>query len=89
MMQMLLTFAGLVMCTSAMLSLLPQGGLRRTASLVAGLMILSAWFVSVAGTMVLPSLPELPETLFSGLNIAPIQDRQAAMLECYTDTAGR
>lgn len=88
-MQMLFTFAGLVMCSSVVLALLPQGGIRKTASLVAGLMILSVWLSSLSGTLKLPSFPDLPDSLFTSLEAADIQVRQTAYLQQHADLTGR
>ena len=88
-MQMLLTFAGLVMCSSAMLALLPQGGLRKTASLVAGLMILAVWLTSLSNADFLPSLPDLPESLFIGAKTDSIETRQTAFLQEHAEITGR
>lgn len=45
-----------------MLSLLPEGGLRRTSALVLGLVITLCWADGLLSLLHLPALPDMPAT---------------------------
>ncbi len=65
-MDLLRTFSTLALMASAILTLLPEGSLRKTAALALGLMITLCW---VQGLMELMHSPELPA--FSAAALAP------------------
>lgn len=60
MFNLLYQFAALTLISGLLLTLLPEGGLRRTATMVVGLLTLLLWADGLAG--VFASLPDLPET---------------------------
>ena len=55
-------FVALTLCCGLVLTLLPEGTLRRTAALVIGLMLTLCWADSVLALLHLPPLPDLPDT---------------------------
>lgn len=55
-------FITLTLCCGLALSLLPEGGLRRTAALVLGLMLTLCWTDSIASLLHWPELPPSPVT---------------------------
>ena len=56
-------FIALTLCCGLVLSLLPEGSLRRTAALVLGLMVTLCSADSLAALLHWPSLPEPPATV--------------------------
>lgn len=56
-------FIALTLCCGLVLSLLPEGSLRRTAALVLGLMVTLCWAESLAALFHWPALPEAPATV--------------------------
>lgn len=58
MMDLLGTFAALSMAGTVVLSLLPEGGLKRTASMAVGLLMLLCWAEGIASLLGL-SLPDV------------------------------
>lgn len=62
MMHLLTTFAALSMAGTVLLSLLPEGGMKRTASLAVGLLTLLCWAEGVAGLLEIDLAAELPAT---------------------------
>ena len=62
MMPLLTTFAALSMAGTVLLSLLPEGGMKRTASLAVGLLTLLCWAEGVAGLLEIDLAAELPST---------------------------
>lgn len=66
MLELLKQFAVMTVAAGMMLSLLPEGGVRRTASMAAGLMMLLFWAEGVgkllesAGSLLIPGTPETP-----------------------------
>lgn len=56
-------FIALTLCCGLVLSLLPEGSLRRTAALVLGLMVTLCWADSLASLLHWPALPEPPATV--------------------------
>lgn len=65
MMELLTTFAALSLAAGAVLSLLPDGSLRRTASMVIGLLMLLCWADGIAQLLQLPLAFSPPETVLS------------------------
>lgn len=70
MLQMLSTFAALSMCGTAVLSLLPEGGIKRTAGLAVGLLTLLCWAEGIAGLLGLEWAVDLPVTVFSPTEVS-------------------
>ncbi len=60
MMDLLGTFAALSMAGTVVLSLLPEGGLKRTASMAVGLLMLLCWAEGIASLLGL-KLPDMTE----------------------------
>lgn len=67
-MSMLFSLAGVIMCCSAVSALLPQGSIKRTASLVMGLIVLSMWFSSLCESWPELHLPQAPDTIFEQIS---------------------
>ena len=62
MLKMLSSFAALSICAAVVMSLLPEGGLKRTAGMAVGLLTLLCWAQGVTALLQL-KLPEvLPST---------------------------
>lgn len=55
-------FITLTLCCGVALSLLPEGGLRRTAALVLGVTMTLCWMDSIAGLLHWPELALSPAT---------------------------
>ena len=64
-MALLRTFAALALLSGALLMLLPEGALRRTAALVMGLLLTLCWAEGIAALIRLPEGGALPETVLS------------------------
>lgn len=58
-------FIALSLCCSIVLTLLPQGSLRRTAALVLGLMLTICWAESLAGLFHFPAIPQAENTMLA------------------------
>lgn len=56
-------FIALTLCCGVVLTLLPEGSLRRTAALVLGLALTLCWADGVAALLHLPELPQPPATV--------------------------
>lgn len=64
-MALLKTFATMALMASALLMLLPEGSLRRTAALVMGLLLTLCWAEGLVSLLHLPDGVALPETALS------------------------
>ena len=64
-MHLLTTFAALSMAGTVLLSLLPEGGMKRTASLAVGLLTLLCWAEGVAGLLEIDLAADLPATVLT------------------------
>ena len=62
-MEWLYPFVTLALCCGLVLSLLPEGSLRRTAALVLGLMMTLCWAESLAVLFHWPALTDPPATV--------------------------
>ena len=69
-MQPLATFAALSMAGTALLSLLPEGGIKRTVGLAVGLLTLLCWAEGIAGLLGLEWAVDLPATAFSPTEVS-------------------
>ncbi|MBQ8201988.1 MAG: hypothetical protein IJZ74_09525 [Clostridia bacterium] len=78
-MEMLKTFAALSMAAGTVLSLLPDGSIRKTAGMVVGLLMLLCWAEGIAELLQLPDAPSLPQTVLSP-SAAAIEEASAAAL---------
>ena len=58
-------FISLSLCCGIVLSLLPQGSLRRTAALVLGLMLTICWAESLAGLLRIPAAAQVTATMLA------------------------
>ena len=65
MMPLLTTFAALSMAGTVLLSLLPEGGMKRTASLAVGILSLLCWAEGIAGLLEIDLAAELPATVLT------------------------
>lgn len=75
-MALLKTFATLALISSALLVLLPEGSLRRTAALVMGLLLTLCWAQGLLGLIQLPPGSDMPDTVLSstGVTVQQIAD---------------
>lgn len=64
-MSLLFTFSALTMCCTAVASLLPSGGIKRTAMLVMGLTVLMMAAQTLHLEDLALSMPEMPQTLLT------------------------
>ena len=62
MMHTLATFAALSMAGTVILSLLPEGGLKRTAGMAIGLLTLMCWAEGVGALLGIDLAPDKPDT---------------------------
>lgn len=65
MLTLLKSFAALTLVTSLLLTLLPEGSLRRTAAMVAGLLLLLSWSEGLRGLLRLPDATPAPSTVLT------------------------
>ncbi|MBE5804530.1 MAG: hypothetical protein E7316_08475 [Clostridiales bacterium] len=75
-------FIALTLSCGVVLSLLPEGSLRRTAALVLGLVLTLCWAEGLAGLIQWPSLPQPPQTALTltGFDADRAQAEYAATL---------
>lgn len=65
MLTLLESFAALTLVTSLVLTLLPEGTLRRTAAMVAGLLLLMHWSEGLVSLLKLPQSQPAPTAVLS------------------------
>lgn len=65
MMQSLMTFAALSMAGTVVMSLLPEGGLKRTAGMAVGLLTLLCWAEGVASLLGIDLSTEAPASILA------------------------
>lgn len=70
MMELLSTFAALSMAGTVVLSVLPQGGMKRTAGMVVGLLTLMCWVEGIAGLIGLDALFTVPVTALAPTSVS-------------------
>lgn len=58
-------FIALTLCCGVVLTLLPEGSLRRTAALVLGLVMTLCWADGIASLLHWPELPQAPATMLT------------------------
>ena len=75
-MPLLKTFATLALISSALLVLLPEGSLRRTAALVMGLLLTLCWAQGLMDLFRLPDPANAPDTALSptGVTVQEVAD---------------
>lgn len=61
-MELLTTFAALSMAGTVILSLLPEGGIKRTASMAVGLLTLICWAEGIAALFGIELSADMPES---------------------------
>lgn len=76
-MQLLVTFAALSMAGTVVLSLLPEGGLKRTAGMAVGLLSLMCWAEGIAELLGIELSANLPATLLAPTSVS-VEDAQEA-----------
>ncbi|MBQ8554889.1 MAG: hypothetical protein IJ438_03345 [Clostridia bacterium] len=83
MMSLLHQFAALSLISGVMMTLLPDGSLRRTARMVVGLLMLLSWADGLADLMQIPVTAALPSTVLSpaGASVEEAQSAAAAALQ--------
>lgn len=62
MMQLLTTFAALAMAGTVILSLLPEGGIKRTAGMAVGMLTLMCWADGIAALLGIDLSAKMPAT---------------------------
>lgn len=70
-MNLLFSFAALSMCASAVMSLLPEGSLRKTAMLVMGVLMVAIWAEGISEALNYPYLHAAPSSLLTGVAFEP------------------
>ena len=78
MMDMLVTFAALSMAGTVILSLLPEGGLKRTAGMAVGLLSLLCWAEGVSAFFGVDISIDLPETALAPTTVSIEASEEAA-----------
>lgn len=82
MMQLLAGFAALSMISGALMTLLPEGSLRHTASMAVGLIMLLYWAQGLQELCdALPALSALPSTALTASGVSLTQAEAALMQE--------
>lgn len=76
-MQMLVTFAALSMAGTVVLSLLPEGGLKRTAGMAVGLLSLMCWAEGIAGLLGIDLTAAVPTSILAPTAVS-VEDAEAA-----------
>ena len=85
MMQILTTFAALSLAGTVLLSLLPEGGLKRTAGMAVGLLTLMCWAEGVASLLGL----ELPDVTAGSILVPTAITVEDATQEASATLAAR
>lgn len=70
MMKLLTTFAALSIVGTVILSLLPEGTVKRTAGMAIGLISLMCWAEGVAALLDIDLTTELPATVFAPTSVS-------------------
>ncbi len=78
-MRILQSFAALSLASGAMMALLPEGSLRKTAGMVVGLLMLLCWAEGIAELLGHPIDPSLPATILAPTAADVEQTAQAAL----------
>lgn len=73
-------FITLTLCCGIALSLLPEGGLRRTAALVLGLLMTLCWADGIGMLLHWPQLPQSPATALTQTGYTAPQVQEIAAL---------
>lgn len=68
-MELLYAFAGLSLACGAALTLLPEGGLRKTCSLALGLMMTLMWVSGLGGYLRLPEKTDAPDSVLTETSV--------------------
>lgn len=82
MMKLLVAFAALSLAGSALLSLLPEGGIKQTAGMVIGLLTLMCWVEGVASLLGLQLHVSPPGSVLSptALSVDSVQEQVVSRL---------
>lgn len=78
MLELLKQFAALALMSGIVTSLLPEGTMKRTASMVIGLLMLLCWAEGLAGLLAIPSIASLPDTLLAPTDAGLVQSAENA-----------
>lgn len=84
MMHLLTTFAALSMAGTVLLSLLPEGGMKRTAGLAVGLLTILCWAEGIARILEIDLGADFPGTVLSSTTVTlddAVTDALAALQE--------
>ena len=80
MMEILSTFAALSMAGTVILSLLPEGSIKRTAAMVTGLLTLMCWAEGIAGLMDIELSASMPESVLAPTSVSVDESARDAAL---------
>lgn len=69
MIELLRTFAALALVSGVLMSLLPEGSIKRTAGMAVGLMMLLCWLEGLGGLISLPADAALPPSALTGTGL--------------------
>ncbi len=88
-MQLLQTFAALSLASGAVMALLPEGGLRKTAGMVVGLLMLLCWAEGIAGVLGWSVEVDLPQTVLSSaqVDVEAVAQQALARLQAGREAA--
>ena len=83
MMELLSTFAALSMAGTVILSVLPEGGIKRTAGMAVGLLTLMCWVEGITGLLGVDVSSGMPETVLAptAVSIEEASGNASAALE--------
>lgn len=86
-MELLTRFAAVSLASGVILTLLPEGTIRRTARLVIGLMLLMLWAEGLQSLLTLPSSASVPTSVLSPSSTSLEQQaaQAAAQLAAHTE----
>ncbi len=84
MMQLLVTFAALSMAGTVVLSLLPEGGLKRTAGMAVGLLTLMCWAEGIAELLGVELTTNTPATILTPTTVS-VEEAEAAATATLSD----
>lgn len=89
MMQTIVTFAALSMAGTVILSLLPEGGIKRTAGMAVGLLTLMCWAEGIAALLGIELSASTPLTALvsTSINVDEAAQEAAAALSAVWEAA--
>lgn len=88
-MQLLTAFAGLSMCCAALMALLPEGAMRKTAMLAAGLLLAALWVEGLPGWLAGPQTMETSAGWLMEVRVPTPAERQAQWMGAKEESDGQ